>query len=219
MSTKTNVEAPETSNKYLEFESDDLKNEATLIKEALVASKVDLHSAFGLEQTEVKVDNTEAIKALQKIHIATAVKIEELGGEITSKQSDSETQTPAEKKVYAELEKLHSSQLSAKVTEVLKIDPDFPVDVVKEANIPTADKVSLMSAMTTVAARQVEAINRVKSEVTAQEKESEETAKFSTPTEETIAQPEEDPEAGAKYLAKIQAKFGITETETKEVEN
>ncbi len=218
MSTKTNVEAPETNNKYLEFESDDLKNEATLIKEALVASKVDIHSVFGLEKSEVQVDNTEAIKALQKIHIATGVKIEELGGEITSKQSESVQQSPAEKQVYAELEKLHSSSLSAKTAEVLKIDPDFPVDVVKEANIPTADKVSLMSAMTTVAARQVEAINRVKSEVASQETETEETAKFSAPTEET-ATTEEDPEAGAKYLAALQAKFGITETETKEVEN
>ena len=199
MSTKT-TETPETSNKYLEFESDDLKNEATLIKEALVASKVDLHSAFGLEKTV----------------IATGKKIEELGGEITSKQSSVE-QTPAEKQVYAELEKLHASSLSAKTQEVLKLDPDFPVDVVKEANIPTADKVSLMSAMTTVAARQSEAINRVKSEVASQEKESEETAKFSAPTEE--ATKEDDPEAGAKYLAALQAKFGITETETKEVEN
>ena len=215
MSTKT-TETPETSNKYLEFESDDLKNEATLIKEALVASKVDLHSAFGLEKTEVQVDNTEAIAALQKIHIATGKKIEELGGEITSKQSSVE-QPPAEKQVYAELEKLHASSLSAKTQEVLKLDPDFPVDVVKEANIPTADKVSLMSAMTTVAARQSEAINRVKSEVASQEKESEETAKFSAPTEE--ATKEDDPEAGAKYLAALQAKFGITETETKEVEN
>ena len=215
MSTKT-TETPETSNKYLEFESDDLKNEATLIKEALVASKVDLHSAFGLEKTEVQVDNTEAIAALQKIHIATGKKIEELGGEITSKQSSVE-QTPAEKQVYAELEKLHASSLSAKTQEVLKLDPDFPVDVVKEANIPTADKVSLMSAMTTVAARQSEAINRVKSEVASQEKESEETAKFSAPTEE--ATKEDAPEAGAKYLAALQAKFGITETETKEVEN
>ena len=107
--------------------------------------------------------------------------------------------------------------MSAKTQEVLKLDPDFPVDVVKEANIPTADKVSLMSAMTTVAARQSEAINRVKSEVASQEKESEETAKFSAPTEE--ATKEDDPEAGAKYLAALQAKFGITETETKEVEN
>ncbi len=216
MSTKTNVEAPETNNKYLEFESDDLKNEATLIKEALVASKVDIHSVFGLEKSEVQVDNTEAIKALQKIHIATGVKIEELGGEITSKQSESIQQSPAEKQVYAELEKLHSSSLSAKTAEVLKIDPDFPVDVVKEANIPTAEKVSLMSALTSVAARQVEAINRVKSEVTAQEDESIETTKFSAPVEEAV---DEDPEAGAKYLAAIQAKFGITETETKEVEN
>ena len=215
MSTKT-TETPETSNKYLEFESDDLKNEATLIKEALVASKVDLHSAFGLEKTEVQVDNTEPIAAAQIIHIATGKKIEELGGEITSKQSSVE-QTPAEKQVYAELEKLHASSLSAKTQEVLKLDPDFPVDVVKEANIPTADKVSLMSAMTTVAARQSEAINRVKSEVASQEKESEETAKFSAPTEE--ATKEDDPEAGAKYLAALQAKFGITETETKEVEN
>ena len=214
MSTKT--DSPKVENKYLDLEKDDLTNEAALIKEALVASKADLHTVFGLEQAEVKVDNSDAIKTLTQIHIATGKKIEELGGEITSKQSSVE-QTPAEKQVYAELEKLHASSLSAKTQEVLKLDPDFPVDVVKEANIPTADKVSLMSAMTTVAARQSEAINRVKSEVASQEKESEETAKFSAPTEE--ATKEDDPEAGAKYLAALQAKFGITETETKEVEN
>lgn len=214
MATKTK-ETPEIQNKYLDLEKDDLKNEAALIKEALVAAKVDLHSQFGLAKSEVKVDNTDGIAALQKIHIATAKKIEELGGEIKSVQSAPEP-TPAEKKVYVELEKLHTSQLSAKTQEVLKVDPDFPVDVVKEANIPTADKVSLMSAMTSVAARQAEAIDRVKSEVKAQENDEQETAKFSAPTEEKV---EENADAGKEYLEKLQAKFGIKTEEQKEVEN
>ena len=216
MSTKT--DSPKVENKYLNLEKDDLTNEAALIKEALVASKADLHTVFGLEQAEVKVDNSEAIKSLSQIHLATGKQIEELGGEIKSVQSTATEQTPAEKKVYAELEKLHASSLSVKTQEVLKIDPDFPVDVVKEANIPTSEKVSVMSAMATVAARQIEAINRVKSEVKTQEVEEQETAKFSTPTEEKVEASEEDVNAGKNYIESLQAKFGIKTEEIKEVE-
>ena len=46
-----------------------------------------------------------------------------------------------------------------------------------------------------------------------------ETAKFSTPTEEKVEASDEDVNAGKNYIEGLQAKFGIKTEEIKEVEN
>lgn len=199
-------ETPEVQNKYLELEKDDLVNEVVQIKEALTASKVDVHSALGLEKAETKIDNSSSIEALTQLRSSIGEKIIALGGEIESHNS-APKQTEAEKKIYAEIEKLQQAQLQQKKAEVLAKDADFPVDVIENATIPTENKVTLMGSMIDVASRQTKAVDKVKDELDTTVKD--ETAKFST-TPETTEKKEEEI-TGKTYLSEMQGKLNFSE--------
>jgi hypothetical protein len=208
-------ETPEVQNKYLELEKDDLVNEVVQIKEALTASKVDVHSALGLEKAETKIDNSSSIEALTQLRSSIGEKIIALGGEIESHNS-APKQTEAEKKIYVEIEKLQQAQLQQKKAEVLAKDADFPVDVIENATIPTENKVTLMGSMIDVASRQTKAVDKVKDELDTTVKD--ETAKFST-TPETTEKKEEEI-TGKTYLSEMTGKLNFSdpiEQKTEEV--
>ena len=200
-------ETPEVQNKYLELEKDELANEIVQIKEALNASKVDVHTALGLEKAETKIDNSPSIASLTALRNQISEQIVALGGEIESINS-APKETAAEKRIYAEIEKLQQNQLTAKKEAVQAIDADFPVDVIVDANIPTEHKVTLMGSMIDVAARTTKAVDKVKSELDETVEEKSETAKFSTPEEK-----KEEEIGGAKYLEEIRAKLNLPSVE------
>jgi len=198
-------ETPEVQNKYLELEKDDLVNEVVQIKEALTASKVDIHSALGLEKAETKIDNSSSIEALTGLRSQIGEKIIALGGKIETISVPQETE--AEKKIYVEIEKLQQSQLDAKKAAVQEIDADFPTDVIENAQIPTAQKVTLMSSMIDVAGRTAKAVDKVKSELDKTVDEKSETAKFSTPDKGE----KEEEITGKSYLSNIKGKLNFSD--------
>jgi len=200
-------ETPEVQNKYLELEKDDLVNEVVQIKEALTASKVDIHSALGLEKAETKIDNSSSIEALTTLRTQIGEKIISLGGKIESHNSAPQ-ETEAEKRIYAEIEKLQQTQLLQKKAEVLAKDADFPVDVIENATIPTENKVTLMGSMIDVASRQTKAVDKVKGELDATVDEKSETAKFSTPEAEKKV---EEEITGKTYLSEIKGKLNFSD--------
>jgi len=199
-------ETPEVQNKYLELEKDDLVNEVVQIREALTASKVDIHSALGLEKAETKIDNSSSIEALTGLRSQIGEKIIALGGKIETISAPQETD--AEKKIYVEIEKLQQSQLDAKKVAVQEIDADFPTEVIENAEIPTAQKVTLMSSMIDVAGRTAKAVNKVKSELDKTVDEKSETAKFSTPEK---GETKEEEITGKSYLSEMKAKLNFSE--------
>ena len=199
-------ETPEVQNKYLELEKDDLVNEVVQIREALTASKVDIHSALGLEKAETKIDNSSSIEALTGLRSQIGEKIIALGGKIETISAPQETD--AEKKIYAEIEKLQQSQLDAKKVAVQEIDADFPTEVIENAQIPTAQKVTLMSSMIDVASRTAKAVDKVKSELDKTVDEKSETAKFSTPDK---GETKEEEVTGKSYLSEMKAKLNFSE--------
>ena len=200
-------ETPEVQNKYLELEKDELANEIVQIREALDASKVDVHSALGLEKAETKIDNSPSIASLTALRNQISDQIVALGGEIESINS-APKETAAEKRIYAEIEKLQQNQLTAKKEAVQAIDADFPVDVIVDANIPTEHKVTLMGSMIDVAARTTKAVDKVKSELDETVEEKSETAKFSTPEEK-----KEEEISGQTYLEEIKSKLNLPSVE------
>lgn len=199
-------ETPEVQNKYLELEKDDLVNEVVQIREALTASKVDIHSALGLEKAETKIDNSSSIEALTGLRSQIGEKIIALGGKIETISAPQETD--AEKKIYVEIEKLQQSQLDAKKVAVQEIDADFPTEVIENAEIPTAQKVTLMSSMIDVASRTAKAVDKVKSELDKTVDEKSETAKFSTPDK---GETKEEEVTGKSYLSEMKAKLNFSE--------
>jgi hypothetical protein len=209
-------ETPEVQNKYLELEKDDLVNEVVQIREALTASKVDIHSALGLEKAEKTIDNSSSIEALTGLRLNIGEKIIALGGKIETISAPQETE--AEKKIYVEIEKLQQSQLDAKKEAVQAIDADFPTDVIENAEIPTAQKVTLMSSMIDVASRTVKAVDKVKVELDATVDEKSETAKFSTPDK---GEAKEEEITGKSYLSEMKDKLNFSDSpieHTKEAE-
>lgn len=200
-------ETPEVQNKYLELEKDDLVNEIVQIREALVASKVDVHSALGLEKAEVKIDNSTSIDSLTTLRNQISEQIVALGGAIESVNS-SPQETEAEKRIYAEIEKLQQTQLSTKKEAVQAIDADFPVDVIVDADIPTESKVTLMGSMIAVAARTTKAVDKVKVELDSTVEEKSETAKFSAPDNA-----EEAEVSGKTYLEEMSEKLNLPSIE------
>ena len=204
-------ETPEVQNKYLELEKDDLVNEVVQIKEALTASKVDIHSALGLEKAETKIDNSSSIEALTGLRSQIGEKIIALGGKIETISVPQETE--AEKKIYVEIEKLQQSQLDAKKAAVQEIDADFPTDVIENAQIPTEQKVTLMGSMIDVASRTVKAVDKVKVELDATVDEKSETAKFSTPYK---VETKEEEITGKSYLSEIKGKLNFSDDLTEQ---
>jgi hypothetical protein len=205
-------ETPEVQNKYLELEKDDLVNEVVQIKEALTASKVDIHSALGLEKAENKtIDNSSSIEALTGLRSQIGEKIIALGGKIETISVPQETE--AEKKIYVEIEKLQQSQLDAKKAAVQEIDADFPTDVIENAQIPTEQKVTLMGSMIDVASRTVKAVDKVKVELDATVDEKSETAKFSTPDK---GETKEEEVTGKSYLSEIKGKLNFSDDLTEQ---
>lgn len=200
-------ETPEVQNKYLELEKDELANEIVQIKEALNASKVDVHTALGLEKAETKIDNSPSIASLTALRNQISEQIVTLGGEIESINS-APKETEAEKRIYAEIEKLQQNQLTIKKEAVQAIDADFPVDVIVGADIPTEHKVTLMGSMIDVAARTTKAVDKVKSELDETVEEKSETAKFSTPEEK-----KEEEITGQTYLEEIKSKLNLPSVE------
>ena len=204
-------ETPEVQNKYLELEKDDLVNEVVQIKEALTASKVDIHSALGLEKAEKTIDNSSSIEALTGLRSQIGEKIIALGGKIETISVPQETE--AEKKIYVEIEKLQQSQLDAKKAAVQEIDADFPTDVIENAQIPTEQKVTLMGSMIDVASRTVKAVDKVKVELDATVDEKSETAKFSTPDK---GETKEEEVTGKSYLSEIKGKLNFSDDLTEQ---
>ena len=200
-------ETPEVQNKYLELEKDELANEIVQIKEALNASKVDVHTALGLEKAETKIDNSPSIASLTALRNQISEQIVTLGGEIESINS-APKETEAEKTIYAEIEKLQQNQLTIKKEAVQAIDADFPVDVIVGADIPTEHKVTLMGSMIDVAARTTKAVDKVKVELDSTVEEKSETAKFSAPDNA-----EEAEVSGKTYLEEMSEKLNLPSIE------
>ena len=107
-----------------------------------------------------------------------------------------------------EIEKLQQSQLDAKKAAVQEIDADFPTDVIENAQIPTAQKVTLMSSMIDVAGRTAKAVDKVKSELDKTVDEKSETAKFSPPDK---GETKEEEITGKSYLSNIKGKLNFSD--------
>jgi hypothetical protein len=71
----------------------------------------------------------------------------------------------AEKAIAERVEKHAQAKFSEQKHDVLKIDPDFPVDVIEKLDISTDDKIVMMGAFREVAERNQAAINKLKGEL------------------------------------------------------
>jgi len=206
----------ETAKKLTDLSKEEMISKLAEFQEALkdpTFKDIDARKALGFEPADItviekelktKVKNEEAIKRLLPILDQTKVELVEAGYEFSSETKMSD----GEKKIHAEVEKLSLAKFAEQKAEVLKIDPDYPVKEIEDLQIPTGDKVAVMTVNKAIAERNVEAVTKGKKEFDALTSELKE-VKLAAP-----AEPKKDA-TGESVVNATLAKFGMKVEETK----
>jgi len=164
----SNENNPPKTNPFLGLNLPELEEKITLFSEALAAEKVqgkiDLYTAFSLEKPTAQTEEEKAAFAEGQKALQTLKAIQELAG-VKSLNGAPHEPTEVEKRLIADQEKLASAAFSDASANITSIAPDFPVEIIAKLPISTSDKVTVMSAMRSVAQNGVDAVNKIKKEL------------------------------------------------------
>lgn len=198
----------EDTKKLADLNVEEMTSKLAEIQEALLNNptfeKIDQYKALGLTKPEEKKDenkkqiNQEAIDRLLPILDKTRVELTEAGYEFPTVSKMSE----GEKALHEKLEVIAVAKFAEQKSDILKIDPDYPVKEIEDLKIPTESKIAVMNASKEIAERNVEAVKKVKSELDTTVTELKE-VKLSSPKE-----PEKDSTGESKVNEQL-AKFGM----------
>ena len=112
----------------------------------------------------------------------------------------------AEKAIAERMDKISQAKFGEQKGEILKVDKDFPVEIIEKLGVSIEDQVTIMSAMKEVASRNTEAVQKVQKELD-EKAEIIKDAKFKAPEEAKEAK---------ERVSQARAKFGLlTEEEVK----
>ncbi len=137
-----------TENPYKGLSQEKFDEQLALFKETL--EDKDIYTLFGLEKApskeeqDLNVKNSEIVDLLNK----------SLNGDKTDKPLDDNPRMTT----------LEKTKFSEQSVDILSIDADFPVDLIQNLEVPWSAKVTIMSAMKNVANRNVQAIEKIKTE-------------------------------------------------------
>lgn len=160
------IETPQTvqPEKSLdELSKEEVSQKLASFKEILDKHKdIDVYELLGLEKPSKnsEVDPKLAEDLTNKYNDIVS-QMREAGVPIPKEAKMSE----AERAINERLEKQAKAKFMEQKTEVLKIDKDFPVDVIEKADTSIDDKVTLMAIAREVASRNAEAISKLQKEL------------------------------------------------------
>lgn len=199
--------------KLSKLSADEMKSELAKFQEALKSDTfkdLNTYEAIGLEEPKPEPSKEEKDEATNKATIerllpAYTKSREELikaGYDLSEKETK---MSDGEKEIHERLEKQALAKFAEQKSEVLKIDPDYPVKDIEDLPISTDDKVAIMTSQKAIAERNTEAVKKVQEELTKTSGELKE-VKMSAPGEED--KPAPDGEGKIKEaLAKMGAEF------------
>jgi aspartate carbamoyltransferase regulatory subunit len=154
-----------------------------------------------LKSSDVKT--VEEIDKLKKIaSFALDTLKNEHGIDLTATPVQSKM-SEAEQAISAKVEKMALAKFGEQLSEIQKIDPDFPVTELKSLEVPTEAKIQLAETIRNITQRNVNAVSKVKSELDKITSELTET-KAKVPKSDTP-----DTKDGNTRVHEAAAKFGL----------
>jgi len=218
---KMNNETPKinnndsTENPYLKNNSEELSTQLAQLKEALASEAgKDINAAdllgLSLKAPVVESKNTidpEEVQKLQEIIKFSSEKLNEAG--ISTDKPIVTKMSEVEKQLSEKQEKMALAKFSEQCTELIALDENLDVELIKSLNMETEDKVIVASLVKTVVTPYKEAMSKLSLSLESANKQAESNAKFAAPAPE-----EQD---GASRVRAARANFGMQEpTESKE---
>lgn len=208
---KQKIETPETKpkeNPLLKLDPDEVKSKLAEFQEALKDEKfkgIDIYKAIGLEKP-VEVDpDAEAkkvkIETLTKTYKESVDALKELGVDLTPKPEESKM-SEADKIINERIEKQGQAKFAEQKTDLLKLDPDYPIEVIEKLDLPIEEKLTVMAAQKEITQRNVDSIKKVKDELDVVVKERDE-VKMGAPAKE------KEDKTGKEKVDEQIAKFGL----------
>ena len=197
-------------NPFAKLDAEGLKNTLAQFQEALkgdAGKDIDLAKTLGIEtkapDTPVPSKNEAAIRKWIPIFENAKEALTDAGYKFDITEPKTAKMSEAEKAVNERLETLAQAKFSELNSEILKIDKDFPVEIVSKLSTPTEHKVLILSAFKEVASRNQDAVLKVQKELDTAKKQIEDNAKFSTPGKEKE-------QTGSEKVDQYMAKMGMT---------
>lgn len=183
--------AKETPETVVDFSKLDIAAKLQMFKEVTQTDefkkeKIDLAKELSIEApkpepvVDIAVKNAEAIEKKLKEHEKTRSELLELGHKFDTSAKLSE----AEQIIYDKIEKNSQAKLSESVTELIKLDADFPSEeILSKMSISTEDKLVVAAGYKEMIVRNSEAVLKIKKELDGATSELKD-AKLASPTEE-----------------------------------
>lgn len=209
----TKQEPPATENLFIK----DGKISADLVakfQEAMTIDKeFDAAKSLNIAPTAILPDSTPKGKSdeAKSVEIEKLKKIasfafdtlkSEYGIDLTATPVQSKM-SEAEVAMNARIEKIALAKFGEQLSELTKIDPDFPITELKSLEVPTEAKIQIAETVRNIAQRNVNAVTKVKTELDKITSELTET-KSKVPKDDTP-----DTKDGAAKVSEAAAKFGL----------
>lgn len=156
-------EIPQVEKKLEELTKEEMVERLASFKEVLKQDKfkdIDLQSIFGVTSKNTGVDPNLAQELINKYNDVVK-QMNQLGIPVPKEVKMSE----AERALAERIEKQAVAKFTEQRQEVLKLDPDFPIDIIDKLDVSTDDKIVLMSACRQVVQRNNEAIDKIRKEL------------------------------------------------------
>ena len=220
---KQTTEPPKTKpeeNPLTKLSPEEVESKLAQFQEALKDNKfkgIDIYKAIGLEKPVEVNPEDEAkkvkIESLTKTYNESIDALKELGVDLTPKPEESKM-SEADKIISERLEKQGQAKFAEQKSDLLKQDPDYPIEIIEKLKLPIEDKLVIMAAQKEITQRNVDAIKTVKDELDVVVKERDD-IKIGAPAEE------KGDKTGADIVKEQAAKFGlkVEEPEKKKTED
>jgi aspartate carbamoyltransferase regulatory subunit len=154
-----------------------------------------------LKSTDAKtVEEVDKLKKIASFALDTLKN--EHGIDLTATPVQSKM-SEAEQAISAKVEKMALAKFGEQLSEIQKIDPDFPVTELKSLEVPTEAKIQLAETIRNITQRNVNAVSKVKTELDKITSELTET-KAKVPKSDTP-----DTKDGNTRVHEAAAKFGL----------
>ena len=206
---KQKIEPPKTETKdnpLTKLSPEEVESKLAEFQEALKDEKfkgVDIYKAIGLERpVEVKPEDEAKkveIESLTKTYKDSVDALKKLGVDIEPKQESKMSE--ADKIINERLEKQGQAKFAEQKSDLLKIDPDYPIEVIEKLDLPIEEKLVVMATQKEITQRNVDAIKTIKGELDVVVKERED-IKMGAPAKD-------DDKTGKDKVSEQAAKFGL----------
>ena len=195
-----------------ELTKEEVETKLAEFQEALKDKKfegIDVYKAIGLERPTQVDPDAEAkkakIEALTKTYDEAVDALKELGVDKTPKPEASKM-SEADKIIAERLEKQGQAKFTEQKSDLLKMDPDYPIEIIEKIDLPIEEKLVVMAAQKEITQRNIDSIKKIKDELDVVVKERDE-VKMGAPAEEA------KDKTGEEKVKEQMAKFGLKEEE------